>query len=111
MRRLLAEALVPVCLMGVLVAAGVALRAADLAMLGLLAPIPLFLLIFVRRQLTLQKKLAYAGLLPALLPLLLFAFWTYQAPGKSMYFLVGALAGTVFLVSVTACTRVLWEVR
>jgi hypothetical protein len=111
MRRLLAEALVPLSLMAALISAGFWLRAPDLAMLGLLAPGPLFLVIAVRRHLSLLRKLAYAGPLPVLGPALLYFVWTYQSPGRPMYFLVGAVAGAVFLVGMFAFTRVLWEVR
>lgn len=111
MRRLLLETLVPVGAMAVLISAGLWLRAGDLAMFGTLAPLPLFLLIFVRRQLTLPRKLKYAGPIPVVLPALLFVVWVAQFPGRPMYFFVAAVAGAVFLAGVFACTRMLWEVR
>jgi hypothetical protein len=111
MRRLLIEALVALAISAVLVGAAIWIRAPDLAMLGTLAPFPLFLLILIRRHLSLARKISYAGPLPALLPVLLFLAWTNQFPGRPMYFLIAALAGAVFMVSTFACVRVLWEVR
>jgi len=110
MRRLLVEALVPAALMAALIAAAVWLKAPDLAMFGTLAPIPLFLLVLIRRHLSLGRKVVYAGPLPLLLPILLFYVLTNQFPGRPMYFLIGAIAGAIFLVGSFACVRVLWEV-
>ena len=111
MRRLLMEALVPLALMAALICAGIWLQAPDLAMFGILAPLPVFVVIGIRRHLSLVQKLMYAGPIPLLLPAALFFVWTYQFPGRSVYFLVGAIAGGVFMVGTFACARVLWEVR
>ncbi|TFZ00093.1 hypothetical protein [Ramlibacter humi] len=111
MRRVLVEAGVCLGFVAVLFCFAVWLGAPELAASAVLAPLPLFLLVLVRRHLTLVQKLAYAGAVPLAVPLALFVVLNHQVPGRSLYFLALTAIGTLFLVSVLACMRVLWEVR
>ncbi len=107
----LTDVLIAVVVYVMLVGAGVLMGAPDLAGFAFLTILPLSLLVGLRRDLPLKRKLGSVGLLWYVLPIVVFVLLAASDPGRIVYFLVGTLCLMIFFVCFGCLIKLYWVQR
>jgi hypothetical protein len=94
-----------------LIAAGVLLGAADLAMFATVLVVPVSIVLLLRRRMSLVDKLKLTGPVAIAMPVLLCVTWLVQFPGRTAFFLVGGVCALVFFVSFELIVKLAWKHR
>jgi hypothetical protein len=95
-----------------IVGGAVLLRAPELAMFATLSVIPLAVLFWKRRDMTLRQKLIRAGLLAYSIPIALLIIWgVVLYPGNMMYFFILSLSGACYFICFGFLIKDFWITR
>lgn len=94
-----------------LMGAGVLLDAPDLAGFASLTIAPLALLVGLRRDVPLKRKLLSVGLQWYVVPILLFVLWAVNSPGRILYFFVGTFCLLIFFLCFGCLVKFYWTER
>lgn len=107
----LTEVVVAIVIYVILVGAGVLMGAPDLAGFAFFTILPLGLLVGLRRDLPLKRKLGSIGLLWYVIPIGVFALLAASDPRRMIYFLVGSLCLMIFFVCFGCLIKLYWVQR